>query len=77
MEFENKAFAELPMIDKMALELYNKEKGKEPELDENGNPKPAEYREFLTSYSKDFARATMNKWWEMGDHFWHMFGRSF
>jgi len=77
MEFENKAFTEFPMIDKMALELYNKEKGKEPELDENGDPKPAEYREFLTSYSKDFARATMNKWWELGDEFWHMFGRSF
>ncbi len=76
-EFEDKALAELPLIDQKAVELYNAEKDKKPELDENGNPKPAKYREFITNYSKDFARATMNKWWELGDEFWHMFGRGF
>lgn len=76
-EFEDKAFIELPMIDKIAVELYKSDKGKEPELDERGNPKPAKYREFITKYTNDFARSTMNKWWELGDKFWAMFGRGF
>lgn len=71
--YEDKAFAELPMIDKMALELYNSEKGKEPQSDERGNLKPEKYREFITKYSNDFARAAMNEWWEMGDNFFTMF----
>ncbi|MFC2098045.1 dipeptidase [Bacteroidota bacterium] len=77
MEFENQALTEIPLIDNMAVELYNKEKGKEPELDARGNPEPAEYREFLTKYTNDFARSAMNKWWELGDQFWGMFGRGF
>lgn len=76
-EFEDKAFAELPMIDKMALELYKSDTGKKPELDENGNPKPAKYREFITKYTNDFARSTMNKWWELGDKFWSFYARGF
>lgn len=77
MDFENKALAEIPMIDEIAVKLYKKEKGKEPELDSRGNPKPQKYREFLTQYTNDFARATMLKWWELGDQFWGMFGRGF
>ncbi|HUS87134.1 MAG TPA: C69 family dipeptidase [Bacteroidales bacterium] len=76
-EFEDKAFAEIPMIDKMAVELYNKENGKEMGVDDGGNPIYPEYREFLTKYTNDFARATMSKWWEMGDTFWTMFARGF
>lgn len=74
-EFEDKAMAEIPMIDKKAVELYNLEKGKDPVLDENGEPLPSEYRLFLTKYTNDFARAAMNKWWELGDSFWAMFAR--
>jgi len=76
-EFENKAFSELPMIDKKAVELYKLEQGKEPKLDDRGNPLPEEYRLFLTKYTNDFARAAMNEWWELGDKFWTMFARGF
>jgi len=62
------------MIDKMALELYNEE-GKTEAVDEEGNPVPPEYRVFLTKYTNDFARATMSKWWELGDMFWAIFAR--
>jgi len=75
--YEDKAFTELPMIDKMALELYNSEKGIEPSSDNNGNPKPAKYREFITNYSNDFARSAMSEWWEMGNIFFTMFSKGF
>jgi dipeptidase len=76
-EFEEKAMREIPLIDQKAVELYNKEKGKESVLDENGNPVPPEYRVFLTKYTNDFARAAMSEWWELGDRFWTMFARGF
>jgi dipeptidase len=74
-EFEQKAMSEIPMIDKKAVELYNMEKDKEVVLDANGNPVPSEYRQFLTKYTNDFARAAMFKWWEMGDTFWSFYAR--
>ena len=77
IEFEEKAFAEMPGIEKKAVEMYKVDMAKEPELDRNGNPLPLPYREFLTRYSNDFARAAMSRWWEMGDDFWGMFGRGF
>ncbi len=76
-EFEDKAFAELPGIEKKAVEMYNAEMKSEPKLDENGHPLPPAYREFLTQYTNDFARAAMSRWWEMGDKFWGMFARGF
>ncbi len=74
-ELEDKAFAELPLIEKKAVEMYKSEMKKEPVLDENGHPVTPEYREFLTQYTNDFARAAMSRWWEMGDIFWGMFAR--
>lgn len=74
-ELEDKAFAEIPMIDKMALEMYNASKGKAVETDERGNPKPEDYRVFLTNYSNDFAAVAMKKWWDMGDFFFTLFAR--
>jgi len=76
-EFEEKALTEIPMIDKKAVELYNLEKENEPVLDDEGNPLPSEYRLFLTKYTNDFARAAMNKWWELGDTFWTIYSRGF
>jgi len=76
-DFEEKAMMEIPMIDKKAVELYNKQKDSEPVLDARGNPVPPEYRVFLTQYTNDFARSAMNKWWELGDTFWTMFARGF
>jgi len=68
MEFEDRAFAELPMVEKKALELYNSEVYEK---------EPVKFREYLTKYTNDFARAAMMKWWELGDQFWAMFGRGF
>jgi dipeptidase len=77
MAYEDKAFNELPLIEKKALELYKADKGKEPETDQRGNPKPAAYRVFLTQYTNDFARSTMDRWWELGNQFFTMFARGF
>ncbi|MFH1943794.1 MAG: C69 family dipeptidase [bacterium] len=69
MEFEDRAFDELPGIEQKALELLKSEQkeGKEP----------VKYRQFLTKYTNDFARAAMGKWWELGDTFWAFFARGF
>lgn len=63
-EFEEKAFADLPLIEKMTLELY------ESEGAEKAHAKICEY---LTKYTNDFARAAIHKYWELGDKFWIMF----
>lgn len=76
-EFEDKAFAELPGIEKKAVEMYKAYMKSDPELDKDGHPLPPAYQEFLTQYTNDFARATMSKWWELGDKFWGMLARGF
>jgi len=65
MEYEDKAFEEIGFIENKALELLKKDRingdnGKETSL----------AREFLTRYSNDFARSTVNRWWELGDELW-------
>ena len=89
MEFENKAFEDLPMIEARALELYTvemkklkKEKKTKKDTEEGAKeneeePPPPEYKKYLTKYTNDFARAAIDKWWELGDTFWGMFGRGF
>ncbi len=67
-EFEDKAFAELPQVEKKALELYK---------EEGGGEKAEKYKAYLTSYTNDFARAAIHKYWELGDKFWAMFARGF
>jgi dipeptidase len=74
-ELEDKAFAELPAIEKIALEMYNNAKDKPAELDQRGNPIPPAHRVFLTNYTNDFARIAMQRWWEMGNQFFTMFAR--
>jgi dipeptidase len=69
-EFEEKAFAELPLIEKKALELYKAQ----PQAEGNAIP-PCQ--KFLTQYTNDFARATMQKYLELGDKFWAFFARGF
>ncbi len=68
LEFEDKAFAELPHVEKIALELHGK-----GDSEEN----IARTKQYLTKYTNDFARAAMSKYWELGDKFWGMFGRGF
>jgi dipeptidase len=73
--FEDQAFIELPLIDKMAVDLMKADKGAEAEKDQKGNVKPPKYREFMTQYTNDFARATMNKWVELKGQLWTMYAR--
>ena len=67
-EFEERAFADLPSIEKKVLELYKSEASKENLV---------KVQEYLTKYSNDFARAAIHKYWELGDKFWTMFARGF
>ncbi len=63
-EFEDKVFSELPHVEKKVLEML---KAGETE----------QAKDYLTHYYQNFARAAMQKYWELGDHFWGLFGRSF
>jgi dipeptidase len=65
-EFEDKAFSELPDVEKKALELYNDGKTEEDIL---------KAKQYLTKYTSDFARAAINKYWELGDKFWMLYSR--
>jgi len=67
-EFEERAFNDLPDLEKKALEIY---KG------EGSNPDAQKLRQYLTKYSNDFARAAIHKYIELGDQFWAMFSRGF
>lgn len=67
-EFEEKAFAELPYVEKVFLNLFGKG---------DNEASVARAKRYLTKYTTDFARAAMSKYWELGDKFWAMFGRGF
>jgi dipeptidase len=64
MEFEDRAFAELPSIESIAMEYYN-------------NGQYDQFRSYITKYSNDFAHATMAKWWELGNDLWTRYARGF
>jgi len=66
MELEDKAFSELPDVERKALEILKAKDGG-----------PEACAKFLTRYSGDFARAAMRKYLELGDTFWGLFGRGF
>ena len=65
MEFEEQLFLEQPVIEEKALQLMEAEDADEP----------MKYREFLTRYTNNWAGATMQRWWEMGDFFWAYYAR--
>ncbi|UCE41658.1 MAG: C69 family dipeptidase [Candidatus Aminicenantes bacterium] len=67
-EFEEKAFVDLPDIEKKVLELYNGGKTEEDIL---------KAKQYLTKYTNDFARAAINKYWELGDKFWTFLARGY
>jgi len=67
-EFEERAFNDLPDLEKKALEIFSAE---------GSNPDAKRLREYLTKYTNDFARAAMHKYLELGDQFWTMFARDF
>ena len=66
-EFENKAFADLPLIEKRVQEiLASKTLDKEPFTVES----------YLTKYTNDTARAAIQKYLELGDKFWMLIAMS-
>ncbi len=66
--FENKAFLELPGIEKTAQDMLNADSSPQ------GHQK---VREFVTRYTNDFARAAVNKWNELTESYWVLFARGF
>ena len=61
--FLDRAFTELPDIDKKASELYRQD--------------PEKAKEFVNAYTNDFARAVVHKMWEVGDELWTRYTRGF
>lgn len=64
-KFEDKVFGETNFIENQAMNLYqqdknNAAKGQQTQL----------CREYLTNYTNIAARATINRWWELGDELW-------
>jgi hypothetical protein len=71
LDFEEQLFMEQALIEQKALELMEEEA-----TNGNGMPNGAwKFREFLTRYTNNWAGATMQKWWELGDFFWAYFAR--
>ena len=62
-DVENRAFAEIPLIEKSSLDLYAQ------------NPEKA--RAFLTAYCRDFALAATQRYWDLGDELWDAFANDF
>ena len=67
-EFENRAFAELPLLEKKFLEITNSQ---------TPDKEPFTGDQYLTKYTGDFARAAIQRYLELGDKFWGMFCRGF
>ncbi len=66
-EFEDKAFADLPLLEKKVQEiLASKTPDKEPFTVE----------QYLTKYTNDTARAAVQKYLELGDKFWMLIAMS-
>jgi dipeptidase len=60
-EFEDKAFADLPLIEKKVQDILA---SKTPDKE------PFTANQYLTKYTNDFARAAIQKYLELGDKFW-------
>jgi len=63
-EFEDKAFEELPSLEKKVVELVK-------------DGKTDEAKKYVTAYTSSFAGAAMSRWEEMKVTLWGMFGRGF
>jgi dipeptidase len=66
-EFQTRTSEELPAIEKIATQYYASDT---PDA-------RMKAMQFLTKYTNDFARATMDKWNELGDNIWGLFARGF
>ena len=63
-EFEEKAFTELPSVEKRVVELVKDGKNEEA-------------KKFVTAYTNSFAGAAMSRWEDLKVTLWGMFGRGF
>jgi dipeptidase len=63
-EFEDKAFSEMPAVEKRVVELVKEGKNDEA-------------KKFVTSYTNSFADAAMRRWEDLKVTMWSMFGRGF
>jgi dipeptidase len=63
-EFEDKAFDEIPSVEKEVVELVKIGKNEEA-------------KNYVTAYTDSFAEAAMKRWEEMKVTLWGMFGRGF
>jgi dipeptidase len=63
-EFEDKAFEELPVVEKKVMALVKEGKNEDA-------------KKYVTAYTNDFAGASMKRWEEMKVTLWGMFGRGF
>jgi len=62
-ELLGQAFAELPAIEQQALALYQHD--------------PQQAIEFLNAYSNGFARAVVDRIWDVGDQIWSKYASGF
>ncbi len=67
-EFENKAFADLPLLEKRIQDIL---------ASKNPANEPFTVEQYLTKYTNDFARAAIGKYIELGDRFWMLYAMSF
>ena len=63
-EFEEKAFADLPSIEKKVQDIMT---SKTPDKE------PFTVEEYLTKYTNDMARSAVQKYVELGDQFWMLY----
>jgi dipeptidase len=63
-EFEDKAFSELPAVEKKVVDLVK-------------DGKNDEAKKFVTSYTNSFAGSAMRRWEDLKISLWGMFGRGF
>jgi dipeptidase len=62
-EFEDKAYRELPQLEKTVAEIYKKDKKAATEM--------------LTQYVHQFCGALINRYWDLGDKLWNFYARGF
>lgn len=64
-KFEDKVFGEVGFVETRAMELLEQDKKNA----QNGEATQL-CKEFLTEYTNSAARATINRWWDLGDELW-------
>jgi dipeptidase len=66
-EFEDKAFADLPMVEKKVQDIL---------ATKAADKEPFTVNQYVTKYTNDFARAAIQKYLELGDKYWMLIAMS-